>query len=88
MTPYLATLSIDGWHGVISYTVEVLAETSKRYRIRALQRMRLPGRRRWLAHGETALVPKTSVTSNDRGRAAPAPRPTDLPAGARPRTAR
>jgi len=50
-----------GWHGVDRQRVEVVGETPRRYRIRALERTRLAGQERWLDPGRTALVPKRAV---------------------------
>jgi hypothetical protein len=55
-------LHLDGWSGHTCTPVEIVGETYKRFRIRATQEMRLPGRMRWLRPGDTTLVPKYSVT--------------------------
>jgi hypothetical protein len=55
-------LHLNGWGGVTSRKVEVIGETSKRLRIRAITETKLAGRCRWLKPGETALVPKYAVT--------------------------
>ncbi len=47
-----------GFHAV---PVIVIGETPTRYRIEAIRPMRLAGRNRSLAAGETALVPRTAV---------------------------
>jgi hypothetical protein len=54
-------LVLAGWHGVTHQAIEVIGETPKRYRIRALEQTLLAGRRRWLEAGETALVPRGAV---------------------------
>jgi hypothetical protein len=54
-------LCLDGWAGRSETPVEIVGETPKRYRIRAVQRMTLPGRARWIDAGEIVLVPKYSV---------------------------
>ena len=59
-TERAATLHVDGWAGRRDLPVVVIGETEKRYRIRASAGMALPGR--WLAEGQTALVPKLAVT--------------------------
>lgn len=54
-------LGLDGWAGRREHKVEVIGETPKRYRIRAIERTKLAGRCRWLYAGETALVPKYAI---------------------------
>lgn len=54
-------LNVETWAGRYHTIVELIGETPKRYRIRALQRTRLAGRDRWLDAGGTALVPKSAV---------------------------
>ena len=58
-------LLTGGWSGPLEQPVIIIGETPKRYRIRACQRTRLPGRSGvpvcWLYTGETALVPKYAV---------------------------
>lgn len=54
-------LMLDGWAGRREHKVEVIGETPKRYRIRAVERTKLAGRCRWLYAGETALVPKYAI---------------------------
>jgi len=54
-------LCLHGWHGTSYRRVEVVGETPKRFRIRAIDETRLAGRRRFLAPGEEALVPKTAL---------------------------
>jgi hypothetical protein len=61
MTPVEGMLRIVGWHGSTSYRVAVVGITPKRFRIRALEDLRLSGRNRFLKAGETTLVPKTAV---------------------------
>jgi len=56
-------LLLDGWEGRTRQQVEVIGQTPKRYRIRAIDRTRLAGPR-WLNPGETALVPKTAMRDN------------------------
>lgn len=58
-------LWLNGWHGLTGQEVEVLGETPKRIRIRALEETRLAGRNRVLYPGETALVPKYAVTTDN-----------------------
>jgi hypothetical protein len=59
-------LQLDGWAGRTQQRVEVVGRTAKRVRIKALGLTRLAGRRRWLAAGETALVPAHAVTDAPR----------------------
>jgi hypothetical protein len=54
-------LGLDGWAGRRERKVEVVGETPKRYRIRAIEKTKLAGRNRWLDVGKTALVPKYAV---------------------------
>jgi hypothetical protein len=58
-------LGLDGYAGRRYRKVEVVGETPKRYRIRAIERTKLAGRSRWLYPGETALVPKYAVQLAD-----------------------
>jgi hypothetical protein len=51
-----------GWGQPHSTEVEIVGETPKRLRIKALTRTKLAGRQRWIEPGETALVPKYAVT--------------------------
>jgi hypothetical protein len=60
-------LVITGWHGSTSYRVAVVGMTPKRFRIRALQPLRLPRRGRTLQVGDEALVPKTAVRITEAG---------------------
>lgn len=61
MTPIYSYLITHGWHGSTATLVVAVAETPKKFRIRAITRTRLAGRNRWLEPGQTALVPKSSV---------------------------
>lgn len=47
--------------GLSKELVEVVKETPKRYKIRAINRTRLAGLYRYLKPGETAYVPKHAV---------------------------
>lgn len=58
------TLAVDGWWGRSLTRVEVIGQTAKRLRIRAIERTRMAGRDRWLEPGEVALVPTYSVRDN------------------------
>lgn len=60
--PVSGWLQLASWGGRSSTLVDIVGQTPKRYRIRAIERMRLAGRHRWLKRGETALVPKTAVS--------------------------
>lgn len=53
-------VAINTWAGRRTYEVEVVGETKKRYRVKALQYMMLPGRR-FVSEGQVVLVPKTAV---------------------------
>jgi RNA polymerase subunit RPABC4/transcription elongation factor Spt4 len=59
--PFEMDLCFNDWAGFRRVRVLVVGETPKRYRIEALQRMRLAGRNRCLDKGERALVPRTAV---------------------------
>ena len=56
-------LALTGWHGYSEQVVEVVGQTPKRLRIRAITRTRLAGPR-WLEPGETALVATRAVRDN------------------------
>lgn len=56
-----AYLCTNSYAGRNEQAVLVVGETPKKYRIRAVMRTRVPGRCRWLAAGELALVPKQAV---------------------------
>lgn len=56
-----AYLLTDSYAGRSEQAIAVIGETPRRYRIRTVMRTRMPGRCRWLAAGETTLVPKTAV---------------------------
>ncbi len=57
-------LRLSGYGGDSAQDVEVIGQTPKRLRIRAIRRTRLGGRLRWLEVGETALVPTYAVRDN------------------------
>lgn len=57
-----AFLHLDGWEGRTRQAVLVLGETKTRYRIGCEQTVRLAGRCRSIAAGETALVPKYAIS--------------------------
>jgi len=59
--PVIGELVLDGWEGRTYQRVEVIGHTPKRLRIRAIERTRLAGRRRYLEPGQTALVPTRAV---------------------------
>ncbi len=54
-------LMLDGYAGRTEQEVEIVGETPKRTRIRAITPTRLAGRRREMRPGEIALVPKYAV---------------------------
>lgn len=59
-----AFLCFNDWAGVRKVPVDVVGETPKRWRIQLPPRsetIRLAGRNRYLAYGQTALVPKSAV---------------------------
>lgn len=60
-TAKLGYLYTNSYAGTLKAQVEIIGETPKRYRIRALSRTRLAGKCRWIYRGETALVPKDAV---------------------------
>ena len=51
----------NSWAGYSETRVKIIGETSKCYRIQALDRMRLPGRNRFLNKDDTTLVPKYAI---------------------------
>lgn len=59
--PWTGELGLQGWHGLTWTPVLVVGETPRRWRIRALERTRLAGRRRYLPAGAEALVPRGAV---------------------------
>jgi hypothetical protein len=61
MTPVEGLLVISGWHGATAYRVAVVGMTPRRFRIRALEPLRLAGRGRTLQTGGEALVPLHAV---------------------------
>jgi hypothetical protein len=68
-----AELCLQGWGGFSATACLVIGQTPKRYRIKALTRMRLSGRNRWLNPGETALVPKAAIRLSAEPRKPPNP---------------
>ena len=54
-------LRLNSWAGPSKTLVEIVEETPKRLRIRAIKRMRLAGRDRWLDAGQTALIVKHAI---------------------------
>lgn len=54
-------LLTDGWGGRTETLIEIIGETPKHYRIKAITRTKVGERYRWLEPGETRLVPKTAV---------------------------
>ena len=56
-----AYIFLDGWGGASKQKVELVGETPKKYRIRAIELTKLAGRSRWLPPGQETLVPKTAV---------------------------
>lgn len=62
-----AHLHLDGWEGRTKQAVVIVGESARSYRITPAgdERVKLGGRSRWLAPGETTLVPKRAVTVGD-----------------------
>lgn len=58
------TLVTDSYAGRCRQKVEVIGQTKKRLRIRAIERTQLAGRDRWLEPGKTCLVPIYAVRDN------------------------
>ena len=56
------TLHLDSYSGHSSARVEIIGETPKRYRIRAITQMRTAGRLVYLEPGQVALVPKHAIS--------------------------
>lgn len=56
------TLHLDGYSGRSSTRVEIIGETPKRYRVRAITQTRTAGRLVYLEPGQVALVPKRAIT--------------------------
>jgi hypothetical protein len=56
------TLHLDGYSGRSSTRVEIVGETPKRYRVRAITQTRTAGRLVYLEPGQIALVPKQAIT--------------------------
>ena len=57
-------LVMDGWSGRTETEVEVIGQTRKRLRIRAITQTKIGGRNNWLQPGEVALVPTHAVLDN------------------------
>lgn len=55
-------IHLQGWHGATRQKVQIVGETPKKYRIKAIEFTKLAGRSRWILEGEEALVPKHAVT--------------------------
>lgn len=60
-----ALLILHGWGGRLDQKVEIVGETPRRYRIRAITRTRLAGKYRYIEPGQTALVPRGAVWLQD-----------------------
>lgn len=60
MTHYLC---MDGWAGFHKEPVEIVGETSKKFRIKLLKDCRLPGRLRQGHKGDVILVPKYAISN-------------------------
>lgn len=57
-------LLIDSWAGRSRHPVEIVGETPKKYRVKLLEKARLPGKR--CESGDIVLVPKTAVKLVDK----------------------
>lgn len=55
-------IQLQGWEGRTQHRVLIVGRTPKRVRIRAIDRTRLAGRRRWLAPGEESLIPAHALS--------------------------
>lgn len=64
MAMIYGTLVTEGWEGRTCTKVEVVGQTPKRLRIRAIEHTKLAGPSRWLEIGETAMVPTHAVRDN------------------------
>ena len=60
----VATFCIETWAGRSRQSVEIVGETAKNFRVRALpgETVRLAGRRRSISGEATALIPKKHLT--------------------------
>lgn len=56
----MVVVALETWAGTRTHPVEIVGETKTRYRVKALASMTLPGKR-FVAEGETVLVPKHAV---------------------------
>lgn len=63
--PWPGWLHLDGYGGRTVQAIVVMGETPKKYRVTPAgdSLLRLGGRRRFIAPGETALVPRRAVTA-------------------------
>ena len=52
---------VQGWSGLHKTRVLIVGETPKKWRIRAINTLKLGGRNRWIDAGSEALVPKHCV---------------------------
>jgi hypothetical protein len=64
MSKITGELALSGYGGNTRTRVEIIGQTPKRLRIRAITRTKLGGRNRWLEPGESALVPTYAVRDN------------------------
>lgn len=60
-TPRLGVLVLDTWGGRTRTPVDVIGQTSRNWRIRAIADTRLAGRNRVLPAGAVASVPKRAI---------------------------
>lgn len=52
---------LQSYAGITKRRVQIVGQTPKKYRIRALERTKLGGRNRYIEAGAEALVPKHAV---------------------------
>lgn len=52
---------LESYAGLTKHRVEIIGETPKKYRVRALQETRLAGRGRYILTGDETLVPKHAI---------------------------
>lgn len=64
--PRYGTLFTESWAGTLKQRVKVVGETPTRYRIEAIKRTRLAGRRRFIEPGTQTLVPKEAIKLREK----------------------
>lgn len=63
MTSQTAYLHINSWAGHSKHPVEIVKETSKRYKVRLVEDTHLPGRNRYGNAGDEVYVPKYAIST-------------------------